>query len=276
MNFKFLAVISLLFFKSSLFATDSRLDAISLSEFESISKELQANFTHTAVSSAGVEGNIFGFDLGIIAGATKSKELEKLAKELDPDAGFGLIPHAALMATVSVPLGFSGEATFTPKVELSGLTYKSNSFALKWTFSKVLGGFFDNSIRLHYSKNDLSYEQVIQNAGTGNNPINSNISFSNTVTGLSYLIGKSLKVIEPWVGIGYVKGKTDVDIKASGNATIFDQTVAESSRQGLSKTNRGIHLFAGLNVNLLVLRAGLEVSNLFGVNKVTAKTTIFF
>lgn len=263
-------------FSMPCFAADLQIDNINLTDFKNITKEIQANFAHSAVSSAGTNGDTFGIDTGIVAGFTKSKELESLAKEIDPRASFGVLPHGALLASVSVPMGFTGEATFFPKTEFSKIEYKAHSFALKWTFSKMWSAYFDNAIRVHRSNNDLKYSQVINNSSTGNIPVNSNISFSNSVTGISYLIGKKMGIIEPWIGAGYVEGKSKAIVSAAGGATIFGRDVSASSSQPAEITNKGFKLFAGFQVKLTLMNAGLECSRIFGVDKCTLKTSLSF
>lgn len=54
---------------------------LSKSELESMSNELAANFSHTTVTPGTAEGKIFGFQVGVVAGATTSEELERLSKE---------------------------------------------------------------------------------------------------------------------------------------------------------------------------------------------------
>jgi hypothetical protein len=154
--------------------------------------------------------------------------------------------------------------------------YKSASFALKWTFSQMWKSFFDNAIRFHYSTNQFSYSQVINNSSTANIPVDASIKFSNYISGVNYLIGKKFGIVEPWIGAGYVQGKSTININASGSATILNQEVSGTGSQSAQGVNRGLHYFAGVQVSLTLMTAGIECARNFNIDKCTLKTSLSF
>src|SRR5690349_1218706 len=85
-------------------------------DFKNVVKDMSANFTHTSVSGAAPLGDIWGFEIGLVGGVTKTPELNKFAKEVDPSTSLEQIPHAEILGVVSVPLAITGEIGIVPKV----------------------------------------------------------------------------------------------------------------------------------------------------------------
>src|SRR5437016_3186385 len=79
-------------------------------EFKKVVGDFSTNFLHTSVSGASTLGHIFGFEIGVVGGQTKTPHIETLAHEVDPGAKADKIPQAALLGVLSVPLGFTVEA----------------------------------------------------------------------------------------------------------------------------------------------------------------------
>ena len=77
------------------------------------------------------------------------------------------------------------------------------------------------------------------------------------------MASKDLVIVEPYIGIGLIE--SDSDLAAS--ASIFNFTTNTSA----SAKESSLHLTVGLEVNLLILKAGLEYNRAFDVDRLSAK-----
>ena len=68
--------------------------------------------------------------------------------------------------------------------------------------------------------------------------------------------------------------KTTGKLSAKGSGTVFDAaySTATSEEEEIS----GVHTMVGFNVNLLLLKLGLEVGKVAGVQTASAKVSLFF
>ncbi len=79
------------------------LNNIDRGELDSVVKEFSANFTHTTVSPAKSLGHLWGFEVGVIAGITKTPKLNALVKEVSPNTTVDKIPHGGILAMLPCP-----------------------------------------------------------------------------------------------------------------------------------------------------------------------------
>ncbi len=263
-------LVSLLFI-SSLYAAKPSLDLLTQSQADAVSKEFSGNFIHTNVSPASSLGDIFGFEVGLVAGLSETPEIDKLSKTFDASATIDKIPHAGAIGSVSVPFGITAEMTYVPEVG-SDVKFKHLSYGAKWTFSRFLPVPLDIAIRLHGSSSTLSYTDVINNTSTGNTDVNSTIAYDTSSFGYNLSVSKKLLFVEPYIGLGRVS--TDTDIKASASTTVSIFTF--SSASSYTSENSGTHLFAGVNLNLFLLKIGAEYSNVMGVDRYSGKLSFYF
>lgn len=266
-------LLGLALFTTNLYAADNfKLDNLNQSDVNKISKEFSANFVHTTVTGAS-SSKIFGFQLGIVGRQTSSPEIAKQVKAQSSSTNISHIYDAGIMALVQVPFGITAELTTLPSKDLGNLSFKRTSMAVKWTMTDGLLVLpFNLAIRGHYSTANLSFTDTINNSSTGNTDVNSTIGINTKSYGLNVTASMSLFVIEPYAGLGFVSSNTDVFVNASGGTTIFNF----SSAQSASSTNSGLHYFAGAEVNLLLAKLGLEYSNVYGVDRLTAKLAVGF
>lgn len=225
--------------------------------------EISANFTHTTVSGASPLADVFGFQVGLVAGVSKSSEIDSLAKSIDPSAKADVLPHAGIIGLISVPLGFTFEASLVPKVGSDTFRFHNLGLAVKWSpTSAVLSLPVSLALRAHYMKSTLSFTQTVSS-------VTSTVDLEDKVMGLTALVSKNLGVIEPYAGLGL--------IKANGNFTVVGTSSFFSSGATSYSANRSSTQFlAGLEASLLILKLGLEYSHQFGVNGLTAKLAFGF
>ncbi|MBT5095993.1 MAG: hypothetical protein HOM21_17195 [Halobacteriovoraceae bacterium] len=216
--------------------------------------------------------------MGLVGGVTGSKRFNALIQEINSENDdFSLIPHGSLMGQVTVPFGITTELNYFPKITINNISAKSAALGLKWTFSQYLPvPLVELAVKVHYSKSNVSYGQLIQNQSTGNQPIASNIIFENKVRGVQLLGSVDLPFVEPFVAVGIVEGRTDFNIQANGSATIFENSVLLDSSGVASSREKSFHYLAGVQFKLFLLHFSLEYAGLFGTQKYSGKFSVYF
>lgn len=255
-----------LMFNISAFAEGFAFQNLNQGDLKNVIKDISANFNHTSVSGASPLGDIFGIEIGVVGGLTKSPELDKYAKAADPNSkDIDQIPHAALLGVISVPLAFTFEMGLIPKVGGEDFKFSSYSLAAKWTPSEL---FFDWPVALaakvHFSKTDLNVKDTVNNVKT-------DMDFKDNMMGATVLVSKSFAVFEPYFGLGIVNA--DAELSGSGTA-VFNPayTASNSASEKVSTTT----WMVGAEAKLLVVRFGLEYANLFDTSRITGKFSFYF
>lgn len=246
-------------------AQDVGFQNVNEDDFKKIVNDFSANSLHTSISGAGTLGDLFGFELGLVAGLTNTPEIDKLAKEANSGAKADKVPHAELLGMVTVPLGFTLEAGFIPSVGSDEFKYQVMSFAAKWTPTGVFIDLpVDLAIKLQTTKSEFEFESVVSS-------VNTKYKFDNTVMGLTAFVSKDFIVAAPYFGIGYVSGEGE--LTASGTP-VFDPsyTTAFSASEKATSTL----LLVGSEFKLLVLKLGVEYARLFDTDRYSAKLSFFF
>ncbi|MGE0528034.1 MAG: DUF6588 family protein [Bdellovibrionales bacterium] len=251
---------------SSAGAQDLKFQNLNREDFEKVVRELSANFMHTSVSGAGTLGSIFGFELGVLGGVTRSSEVEKLAREVDPEAEAAHVPHGALFGVLTVPAGLTVETALIPKVGSKEFKFNLLSLAVKWTPTELL---FDWPLSLaiegSVSKANLEFEQTLSGVAT-------NFDYGSTVTAFTVFVSKNFAIIEPYAGLGIVSGKGNLDVE--GSTTVFDATYTQA--QSASEKRSSAVWMLGTEVKLLVLKLGLEYARLMDTSRYTGKVAFYF
>lgn len=262
----FIILLSFIILPLNTFAQPS-FDNITESDFEGISKEFSANFAHRPISPASSMGQIFGFEVGLVAGITEASKVEEISKREAPtEDPLDKLAHVGILAAVSVPFGLTPELVVFPEQEFGDLTFGHYSLGLKWTFSQFLSlPLIDLAARVHTSKTDVSFTDNVDG-------VNTTVNLENTTSGITLLASASLLVIEPFIGFGYVSRNTDLG--ATGTARIFNTTFTTSATS--SSDGSSTQLIAGVQANLLLLRVAAQYENLFGTSVTSAKITLGF
>ncbi|MDZ4661732.1 MAG: DUF6588 family protein [Pseudomonadota bacterium] len=269
-------ILLFLFFASiNVQAQDFKFGDLDQTKFNDFVLDMSANFTATTVSSAKPLGKIFGFEAGLMGGTTNIKRIEQLIKSNDPNADAPKsLPHAGLIGVVSVPFGITLEVNTIPQLKSENSQFGTVGAALKWTMTENLLSAlpFDLAIRAHTSKTNFDFNQIINNASTGNVPVDTKIKFEDSVSGAMLMLSKNFILIEPFAGIGTIKATGNLRMEGTGD--IFDNsfTVGQMAETTLS----GSHTVFGININLFIIKFGLEHSRLFDTERTTAKFSFYF
>ena len=258
-------------------ADSIQFDSLNSSDVDTIVKELGSSFSHTTLSTAGSLGTLFGIEAGIVGGVLKSDGIESLVNSASGGSQkVGAIPFGALVAGVSLPLGLGAEASFIPNQSAFGdFEFNKVGLAAKWTLTDAFIPLpFDLSVRAHHTVAKFSFDQTINNSSTGNTDVAATVDYNANVSGLQILVGRSLLLVSPYLGFGYVRVDGHLEVIASGAATIFDPSLTAS--QKVESTESGIEYFAGVQLNLLLIRAAIEVGKILDNEKVALKLSLKF
>lgn len=259
-------IIGSLFLLSALQAfADPSFTGITNSDFDSITKEFSANFTHSSMLGPSKMGTILGVQVGLIAGQTGTPNTDAIVKR---SGGSGLenLYNAGLLGAIGIPMGIAFEAVIIPKLTTSGASLNSTSFAVKWNINEVVPVLPVNlALRGFYSNASFEFGQTVGATAV-------TVSSKTKVTGLQLLISPMLPVVEPYLGVGLLSGTNELGV--TGTTSIFDP--AYSTAQSETKTVSATQMVAGIDVNLLIMKIGAEVSQSFGATRTSVKLAFGF
>lgn len=260
------------FIATTTYAAGPGFNNLTQDDFDKAIRELSANSGYHSVSGAGTLGSIFGFEVGLVAGLTKTPDINAYSKTVDANADISRLPHAALLLGVSVPLGFTGELMLFPERVISEVSYRQFGGSLKWTATDVLMLPFNLAVRAFVTNNHMSFQQTISNASTGGVPTLMTVSQDNRQTGLQLLASPNLPFLEPYVGVGTVRATGTLAVSGTSNGTIFNFTNSQSAESSPISTQ----FLLGLNAHILLINLGVEYQRAFGTDSYNAKLGIRF
>jgi hypothetical protein len=244
-------------FSSAWALAEPTFNNIDESEFESISKEFSANFSHNVVMGAEPLGDIFGFEVSFLAGSTPTPEINSIS-----GGGSSSMPHAGVIMALSVPFGITGELLYVPKMKGDGVEFSQSSLGLKWSSNKdVLVLPFNLAFRLFMANSELDFTQQVPVPDT-------NVNYKNSQTGFQVLVSAAVPVVEPYLGVGWVQSKNT--LKGSGG--MFTFTGDADADNSLSS----MQTIVGLNFYALMFSVGVEHCTSFGTSRTTGKFGFYF
>jgi hypothetical protein len=257
---RILSLLCVLIVGSSSYASGVGFTGIDKAEFKDIIEDFSAVFTHTSVSPASSLGKIFGFEIGVIVGASKTESIDKLSKQVDPTSSVEHVPHAGLLGVVTFPLGISGEINFLPKIDNSDINLQTGSLGIKWTVTDVFPLPVDIALKIHSANSTIGWNQTAVG----------DVKYKQSVTGLMIQVSKKFTLFEPYVNLGSVKSEGEL----SAPVSIFDPayTTSTSSKEKVS----GGMFMVGTNLNLVIFKLGAEAGKVLGNNKISLKASFYF
>jgi hypothetical protein len=259
----------LLFFVSLSAFAEPALDDLSKDDLEEVSNEIAVNFSHTAVAAPSTNG-LWGVEFGLVGGTTDTSKLAELVEDQGEDGDdLKRLPHAGLMARAHVASIFA-ELTMIPSLEAADVEFSNTTFAAGWNFGSFFNWPLDVAIGAQGSISKLEFEQVLNNASTGNTNVDTTVSFKSKTTVVYLGVSKSFLLVTPYLKVGAFSSDSDVEV--SGTGEIFDF----SSNQKESVSSSGGYGALGVNVNLLLIRLGLEASRSADVGRVSGKLSLAF
>ncbi|HEY1078874.1 MAG TPA: DUF6588 family protein [Bdellovibrio sp.] len=237
---------------------------INSQDFEDISKEMAANFTHNSMLGAAKMGSLLGVQVGLVAASTATPKTNDIVKR-NSGAELSNIYNAGLLVAVGIPFGIAFEGVLLPETKASGASFSVTSLAVKYNINDVIPVLPLNlALRGFYSTANFKFDQTVSS-------VNSSVENKTTVSGVQLLLSPMTPLIDPYVGVGVVNASNTLE--ASGSA-IFDPSYTSS--QSESKNLTGTQILAGVDLNLLLIKIGAEYSQAFGTSKYGLKLAVGF
>lgn len=237
---------------------------INSQDFEEISKEMAANFTHNSMLGAAKMGTLLGVQVGLVAASTATPKTNDIVKR-NSGAELSNIYNAGLLVAVGIPFGIALEGVLLPETKVSGASFSVTSLAAKYNINDVIPILPLNlALRGFYSKAQFKFDQTV-------NSVSSSVDNKTTISGIQLLLSPMIPLIDPYVGVGIINASNTLE--ASGSA-IFDPSYTTS--QSESKNLTGTQILAGVDLNLLIVKLGAEYSQAFGASKYGLKLAVGF
>lgn len=235
---------------------------ITSSQLKTIIEGFSADVFHTNLTPPSSHRTLFfipGFELGTAVGITRVPKINDFATK---DTAF--LPYASLIGGVSFPLGISLELSYFPKMKFNELTIDNLGGALKWTVTDVFlkWSLLNAGVRGYYSNTILKYKQTV-------NATNATVTLDDSTWGGNVSLSKKFLVLEPYVGLGFLHGSSDLTTSVNG---IFAPSFTTASSAAASST--GFHLFGGLHISFPLLTLGAEYHRVFESDRLLIKLSL--
>ena len=266
-----LTVLALLSAAPPAMATSPSFTNLSQSDVDNIEREMSANTNLHDVLPPSSLGSIFGFELGVVGGVTKTPNINGLVQEANSSASLSEVPHAALVGALTIPFGITAEATYLPSMSMSDVTYQEYALALKWTMTDGTALPLNIAIRGIYAHSSFSFNQTVTDPTLG--PVNVSVTNTDAVAGGQLLLSpKYIPLLEPYVGIGYLTGNGSLNVAGNTTSTLFNFTQSQSASSAVTTSQ----ILIGLDVHLLLIGIGAEYSHAFGTDSFSGKLSLKF
>ena len=265
---KKILTLALILLGNAALAAGPELPTLTNQELEDVGNEFAVNLSHTAVAAPETNG-LWGVEVGIVGGRTGSPELSDVVDRAGEDGSdFKNIYHAGLMARAHGPFELFAEMTVLPEREISDITIGNRTFGVGWN----AGGFFnlplDVAIGANISNSNIEFEQIINNASTSNTDVNSKVTFDAKTKIYWVGVSKTFLFVTPYLKLGKATSEAEIDTSVG--------SILGSGQQSDDVSVDGNFFAAGANVQLLLLRLGVEVSKTNDVSRASAKLSLAF
>ncbi len=254
------------------FAVDIKFDSLTKQDIEDVTTEFAANFSHTAVAAPETDG-VWGVEVGLIGGASGSPKLKGVINDAGADGKkFDTLYHAGVMARAHFPFDIFAEVTMLPEREMSDVTLSSRTASLGWNAGAFFGLPLDLAVGANIGNYDIEFEQEINNASTGNVPVDSKIAMEGSSRVFWVGASKTFLFATPYVKIGLAHQDSEIDVKGQGS--IFDTSV--TGGQNAEGKKDGGYMVGGVNLQLAFFKIGAEYSQTMGVRRASGKISLDF
>ncbi len=222
------------------------------SQLKAILKDFSGNMVPSTATGAH-SANLMGFEFGLVASTIESPNLEAEDSDIDK------LANAGLYAKLEIPFGLGAEIIHAP-FKTDDLDYNYTSVAGAISFS---GTFFDTKLKLFVINSTIEFTDSSSAV----------VSYKNQGYGTTLTFGKKFLIIEPYVGVGYVDSESTMTATASAvfGGSTYVQNLASA---GISESD--VYFYGGLDLDLLFVSVGLEVSNPYGNNKIAGRLAFGF
>ncbi len=253
----------------SIMAAGPQLENLSTSDVEKVGNEFAVNFAHTTVSAPETDG-LWGVEVGIMGGTTRSPNLKKVINSSGGEGeDFKYIYHAGIIARAHFPFDIFLEGSMLPKRDISDVEVSSGSIGGGWNAGAFFGLPLDLALGASTSRGKVSFDQE----PTSTIPSDATISVDTKTTLLWIGTSKTFLFFTPYVKVGYAHTQAEIKVDTEvGTGTIF----ADTNKQKEDVDKNGGYLALGLNVQVTVVKLGLEFNQMNGVKTATGKLSLDF
>lgn len=273
-GFSFVLILVWSLFSLTARAATPAFQSLTQDDVDKIEREMLANTTMHSVLPPSSLGSIFGFEVGVVGGITRSPEITNEVHRVNSSTDVPAIPHAGLVGAVTIPGGLTVEAQYLPKMTMSDLTYQQYALALKWTLTDTgLMAFLPINIAIRgmYARSELTFNQNVNDSLLGT--VSVGVTNTGRVTGGQLLVSpKLIPIIEPYFGVGYLSASGSLSQSVATTPSIFTSSVTS-----MDSSPTSTQIIAGLDAKLFfVLGFGLEYSRAFNTDSYTGKLSFKF
>jgi hypothetical protein len=255
------------------FAAAPAFSSLNQSDVDKLENELLENTSLHSVLPPSALGSVWGFEIGVAGGVTKTPELNNQVKRVNSSTDVPILPHAGIVGAVSAPFGITGEAVYLPKETFSETSYQQYALALKWTLTDSLLSFLPMNIAVRgfTSRSEFSFTQTVTDPVFGS--MNINVANIGRVSGVQLFASpKLIPILEPYIGLGYLSANGT--LSQTGDTTV---SIFANGAKSMDSSPTSTQLLVGLDIRLLfVLGLGVEYSRAFGTESYTGKLSLKF
>lgn len=257
-------IAALVLLTSTLAQAEPTFTNITSQDFEDISKEMSANFTHNSMLGAAKMGSLLGVQVGLVGASTSTPKTNDIVKR-NADAELPNMYNAGLLVAVGIPFGIAFEGVLLPETKASGASISVTSLAVKYNMNDLIPILPLNlALRGFYSSAKFKFDQTVSS-------VTSSVENKTSVSGLQILLSPMTPLIDPYVGIGLLSASNTLE---TSGTSIFDPSYTTS--QSESKSISGTQFLAGVDLNLLLFKLGAEYSQAFGTSRYGLKLAVGF
>lgn len=227
-----------------------------------LTKEFSAATDYTTVSPASAP-KVWGKELGFVVGQTYTPALNSIVVAGGSKDSANRVPHASLVGSLTFPHSVTLEVSWLPYTPLAGGNIEMWGLGFKWTITdehlKTIP--IDVAIKVKYSGIDLAFPQTINNASTGNVPVDSNVEFQDSVLAAELYMSAahSSGLLELYGALGLLQAMSRLSVSGAGSPSLSSSGASE-----MSSSPTSLQIILGANVYPLpFLDIGAELSRSF-------------
>jgi len=247
-------------YTATVLAAAPNFQNLTADQVKGVMKDFASSMYPTTVTGASSLGTVFGFQVGVIGGASESPTIDSLVSN-----DVSKMPKGAFIGVVTFPFGLGLEAGLMP-VTVGDFEYGYTHIGGRWTITKLLNiPILELKLKFDTVNADIKFKQEVSGV-----PVN--VTYDNKATAYSLTAGINLLVVEPYVGIGRIESKSS--LKATGSATIFDSSIPVGANENVK--SKDTYTFLGVDVGLLFFKLGAEYAKVYGNSVYTGKLAFGF
>lgn len=247
-------------------AAGPQFENLSKDDVKDVAREFAGTLSHTGVSAPETNG-LWGVEVGVVAGQSKSPDLEDVVENSGgKGSDFKNLYHAGVVVRGHFPLDLFAEVSVLPEQEISDVKVKNTTFEVGWN----VGGFFnlplDLAVGVNFANSDISFKQD----PTTDVPVETTISLETKTRIIWIGASKTFGFFTPYVKIGKVK--SDGDLNTTNDAPIFSDPL----KTNMSANNDGNYATIGANLQFGFFKLGVEGAKIMDVSRASAKLSLDF